>query len=129
MVRKVDGDKDGERVSEMEYALNVKKGYSWYEMGFFTRWEAQDRCKMLCVDTTADFPERLLKAIQEQKESGSPIDLKDPLALNRPLLDLVVALCDTSVWRARNPVRLIEKVSVPVQSYPLLRAAVASITH
>ena len=87
----------------------AKKGdpYTWYEMGFFTRWDFPDHCRILCIDTPKYLQSELRAALGKQ----STLDFKDPFAMLRHLIDQILVLCDISVWRIRHPVRMIEKVS------------------
>lgn len=81
------------------------KGYTWYEMGFFTCWDNSGRCRVLCIDTPEDLQSGLETVLQES------LNPRDPFAMHIPLLDQIVKLYDDSVWRVRDPVRDIEKVS------------------
>ncbi|KAH6894240.1 hypothetical protein B0T10DRAFT_479901 [Thelonectria olida] len=80
------------------------KSYVWYEMAFFTRWEAPNKHRILCVDVPDGFRKGLKNALEM-----NPPKLVDPFALHTALIDEIVKLQDRSVWRLRNPVRSIEK--------------------
>jgi len=108
MVRK---EPKGSRDEEPEYVpKNSKKDYMWFEMGFFTRWERPDRCRVLCIDTPEKLQSRLETVLREQ----SPLKFSDPFAMHVPLIDQIILLYDVSVWRVRDPVRKIEKVSTSI---------------
>jgi len=32
-----------------------EKDYVWYEMGFFTNWTGEDRCRILCIGIPRSF--------------------------------------------------------------------------
>lgn len=92
-----------------EYATGTKD-YKWFEMSFFTRWDRSGICQTLCVDTPFDFaPE--LKTLLERQER--PLKFGDPFALFPGLVDQMAVYYDVSVWRVRDPVRLLEKVCQP----------------
>src|SRR5436853_3289723 len=38
--------------------------YNWFEMGIFTRWD-EGECKVLCVDTPDDLPQKLMVALEK----------------------------------------------------------------
>jgi hypothetical protein len=109
MVRKVEGnphEKEAEYVTDVE---DMKKGYTWFEMGIFTRWDDGGKCKVLCVDTPNDLPEKLKAALEKRP---SYLNFGDPFAMHTDLLDQIIVYYDISVWRVRDPVREREKVSV-----------------
>ena len=108
MVRKTDDSHDG----GPEYATG-KKDYKWFEMSYFTRWDNKDICQVLCVDTPSDFPAELRKLLQKQTR---PLDFRDPFAMHSALVDQMIVYYDVSVWRVRDPVRDIEKVSILVSN-------------
>jgi hypothetical protein len=82
------------------------KDYCWYEMDFFARWSGANACRVLCVDAPQDVRERL-----EAVLVGAPkLELRDPFAMVRPLLDEVIKCCDDSTWRMTKQVRKVEKV-------------------
>jgi hypothetical protein len=39
------------------------------------------------------------------------LDFNNPLVMHVPLIDQIILLYNVSVWRVRNPIRNIEKVS------------------
>ncbi|KAI9786717.1 MAG: hypothetical protein M1816_007858 [Peltula sp. TS41687] len=80
-------------------------GYTWYEMGFFARWDTPDHCRVLCVDT----PEYLHSELEVALEKQTALNFKDPFTMHRHLIDQILVLYDISVWRVRDPVRVIEK--------------------
>ncbi len=83
-----------------------KKEYSWCEMGFFTQWKGDVLSRVLCTGTPPDIRRGLARAL-----ATSPMmELKDPFAMLRPLLDQVIMCCDDSTWRLAKKVRAIEKV-------------------
>jgi hypothetical protein len=90
-----------------EYVPLAGKDYIWFEMGFFTCWDSQDQVRVVCVDTPPDLPSNLQTALEKQ----APVEFKDPFSLHRYLIDQMIILYDISVWRVRDPVRIIEKVS------------------
>ncbi|KAK4041445.1 hypothetical protein C8A01DRAFT_45405 [Parachaetomium inaequale] len=101
MVKKVgeDAHDDGQ-----EYVTG-KKDYKWFEMSFFTRWDSNSS-QLLCVDTPSDFPLELQKLLAKQTE---PLDFRDPFAMHACLVDQMIVYADVSVWRVRDPVRVLEK--------------------
>ncbi|KAJ4417112.1 hypothetical protein N0V85_001994 [Neurospora sp. IMI 360204] len=117
MVRKIDSfqDKHKPHDKEPEYVPEVsKKGYEWFEMSVFTRWDSPGKCRVLCIDTPPDFPNRLKDALLLKKTppgSLTPLEAAqaDPFALHADLLDIMTVYSDISVWRVRDPIRLFEK--------------------
>lgn len=108
MVRKVEEkphEKEAEYVTDEE---DIENGYTWFEMGIFTHWDGE-KCKVLCVDTPIDLPDKL-KAVLEKRPSHP--DLRDPFAMHTDLLDQIIVYYEISVWRVRDPVRKLEKVSM-----------------
>lgn len=104
MVKKEEKDPhDGGR----EY-VKGKKEYIWFEMSFFTRWDCSGLSQVLCVDIPPDFPLELQKLLARRSE---PLDFRDPFAMHTNLVDQIVVHADVSVWRVRDPVRRLEKVS------------------
>lgn len=106
MVRKELGpSEDGpEYVKSCE---DKKKGYIWFEMGFFTFWDG-DTCRVLCVDTPEDLPASLKSALARRQ---SPVEFRDPFAMHTDLLDQIILYYEISVWRVRDPIRKLEEVS------------------
>ena len=84
----------------------VRRGYIWYEMGFFTGWDHLGCCRVLCIDTPKELQSGLGSVLRKQ---SPPITFGDPFAMHVPLIDQIILQYDTSVWRVRNPVREIEK--------------------
>jgi hypothetical protein len=112
MVRKVQEDpseKEAEYVTDKKDKEKKRKDYTWFEMGIFTRWDDGAKCKVLCVDTPSDLPEKLEAAL---KKRPSHLNFQDPFAMHTDLLDQIMVYYDISVWRVRDPVRVREKVSV-----------------
>ncbi|EWZ78699.1 hypothetical protein FOXG_14285 [Fusarium oxysporum f. sp. lycopersici 4287] len=104
MIPKVDHDPDD---TEPEYVPHTNvKGYEWFEMGIFTRWDSPSRCQVLCVDIPFDLPDQL-KALLERRPSC--LNFEDPFAMHVDLIDLIIKYYDLSVWRVRGPVRRLEK--------------------
>jgi len=93
-----------------EEPVHEGKAYIWYEMGFFTYWDRLGHCRVICIDTPEELQSGLEDALQKQSSS---LDSSDPFAMHAPLLDQIILLYDDSVWRVRDPVRKIEKVSAP----------------
>lgn len=114
--------KDEKRPNDPEYATDPNKDYKWYEMGFFTFWEktAGERgvdkviLRVLCVDTPHDMPASLKQLLEARHKPEEAIKFDDPLALHGVLLDKIVLLLDIAVWRVRDRVRDIEKVSTMI---------------
>lgn len=108
MVQKIDTEShDAEpHDSNPEYAPG-KKGYRWYEMSFFSRWDDSGTSQVLCVDTPFDFPDELQKLLEKQDQ---PLNFLDPFAMHISVVDQIIVYADVSVWRVRDPVRLLEKV-------------------
>ncbi len=104
MLKKVDDD---HRDDDPEYTTG-KKDYEWFEMTFFTRWDSANMSQVLCIDGPPSFPNDLQKALGK---SAEPVNFQDPLAMHIPLVDQIIVLADLSVWRIRDPVRRLEKVS------------------
>jgi hypothetical protein len=112
MVRKVQEDpseKEKEYVPDEKDKEKKRKDYTWFEMGIFTRWDDGAKCKVLCVDTPSDLPEKLEAALEKRP---SHLNFQDPFAMHTDLLDQIMVYYDISVWRVRDPVRVREKVSV-----------------
>jgi hypothetical protein len=112
MVRKVQEDpseKEKEYVPDEKDKEKKGKDYTWFEMGIFTRWDDGAKCKVLCVDTPSDLPEKLEAALEKRP---SHLNFQDPFAMHTDLLDQIMVYYDISVWRVRDPVRVREKVSV-----------------
>lgn len=94
---------------EQEYVITRKdkdNGYVWFEMGIFTFWD-EKTCRVLCVDTPENLPKRLEGALNKQP----PVEIRDPFAMYTDLLDQIILYYEISVWRVRDPVRKLEKVS------------------
>jgi hypothetical protein len=104
MVRKVDDDPHDDGP---EYVTG-KKDYKWFEMSFFTRWDSSGTSQVLCVDTPPDFPHELKKLLEKRTQA---LDFRDPFAMHANLIDQIAVHADISVWRVRDPVRQLEKVS------------------
>jgi hypothetical protein len=103
--------KEEPQEDEVEYVTDekeIEKGYRWFEMGIFTRWDDGAKCKVLCVDTPYDLPKKL-KAALENRLPG--LNFGDPFAMHADLLDQIIVYYEISVWRVRDPVRNLEKVS------------------
>jgi hypothetical protein len=109
MVRKVNVKED-QHEDGPEYVMSAKKtkDYVWFEMTVLSRWEAPDRCSILCIDAPFDMPARLDRALARRR---TPLDFHDPFAMHAVLWDLIIVYYDISVWRVRDPVRVLEKVS------------------
>lgn len=114
MVQKIDSfqDKHKPHDKEPEYVPETSgKGYVWFEMSVFTRWDGPGKCRVLCIDTPPDLPDRLRHALS--KKTSSPSETAqaqaDPFALHPGLLDTMIVYSDISVWRVRDPIRLLEK--------------------
>jgi hypothetical protein len=75
-------------------------------MGFFARWSGATECRILCVDTPPSVRERLEALLR----ATPTLELRDPFAMVRPLLDEVVKCYDDSTWRMTKLVRNVEKV-------------------
>jgi len=63
----------------------------------------------MCIDTPEELQLGLEDALRKQLPS---LNSSDPFAMHAPLFDQIVLLYDISVWRVRDPVRKIEKVSM-----------------
>ncbi|KAK3497514.1 uncharacterized protein B0T23DRAFT_85886 [Neurospora hispaniola] len=114
MVRKIDSFQNEQKPhdEEPEYVREKStEGYEWFEMSIFTRWDAPGKCRVLCIDTPPDCPERLKDALLKKKKSLSLPEAAqaDPFALHADLLDIIIVYSDISVWRVRDPIRLLEK--------------------
>ena len=83
------------------------RDYQWHEMDFFATWSVENSCRILCVDTPPDMREGLKVLLA----AAPTLDLRDPFAAVRPLLDEVIKCCDDSTWRMTKLVRKVEKVS------------------
>lgn len=107
MVRKESEPKNCHE-DEPEYVKSSKarkKGYVWFEMGIFTFWDGKI-CKVLCVDTPDDLPDRLKGALEKR---SSPLEFSDPFAMHTDLLDQIILYYEISAWRVRDPVRKLEE--------------------
>jgi hypothetical protein len=107
MIKKVDNEPHED---DPEYVTDAEKGYKWFEMSFFTRWDYPNTCQVLCVDTPPDLRSALKKFLEKQPQA---LNFRDPFAMHPPLVDQVIVYTDVSVWRVRDPVRLLEKVRPP----------------
>jgi hypothetical protein len=83
-----------------------EKDYRWYEMGFFARWSGAGACRILCVDTPREVREQLNALLV----AAPTLELRDPFAMLRLLLDEVIKCCNDNTWRMTNQVREVEKV-------------------
>ncbi|RKK66080.1 hypothetical protein BFJ69_g15729 [Fusarium oxysporum] len=105
--------------AEPEYVADTnEKGYVWFEMGIFARWNSPSKCQVLCVDTPFDLPDQL-KASLEKRPSG--LNFGDPFAMHVDLIDVIIKYYDLSVWRIRHPVRKLEEMSIPPYFVKLAR--------
>lgn len=111
MVKKVNGPTD----DDPEYVTGLKD-YKWFEMTFFTRWGFSNISQVLCIDTPPNFPEELKKLLNKRAQ---PVNFRDPFAMHAHLVDQIIVLADISVWRVRDPVRELERVSRYSHSTPL----------
>lgn len=75
-------------------------------MDFFSRWDFPDQCRVLCIDT----PNFLRSDLRGALCVGNSVNLQDPFGMFQYLMDQIIILYDTSVWRIRDVVRTIEKV-------------------
>ncbi|CAI6099577.1 unnamed protein product [Clonostachys chloroleuca] len=82
------------------------KGYIWFGIRIFTRWNSKGECQILCVDIPFDLPDKLEASF---KKRPSVLNFEDPFAMHVNLIDLIIKYYDISVWRIRNPVRKLEK--------------------
>ncbi|KAK4177754.1 hypothetical protein QBC36DRAFT_326389 [Triangularia setosa] len=105
MVQKVDSKSHD---TLPEYVADDKKGYRWFEMTVFTRWDYPDKHQVLVVDTPSDFPDQLTTLLQKASASQQ-MNFEDPLAMLTSLIDQIIVYSDISVWRIRDPVRQMEK--------------------
>ncbi|KAL5627209.1 hypothetical protein FOBRF1_001552 [Fusarium oxysporum] len=104
MIRKVDHEPDD---TEPEYIPHTNvKGYEWFEMGIFTRWDSPSKCQVLCINTPFDLPNQL-KASLKRRPSG--LNFRDPFAMHIDLIDLIIKYYDLSVWRIQDPVRKLKE--------------------
>lgn len=109
MVRKVKKDPHEKEVEYVTDITDMKKGYTWFEMGIFTRWDGGAKCKVLCVNTPNDLPKKLEAAL---KKRPSQLDFRDPFAMHTDLLDQIIVYYEISIWRVRDPIRMLEEVSM-----------------
>ncbi|EXA32208.1 hypothetical protein FOVG_16579 [Fusarium oxysporum f. sp. pisi HDV247] len=104
MIRKINPDPYD---AEPEYVPHTDgKGYVWFEMGIFTRWDSPSKCKVLCVDAPFDLPDQLKASLEKRP---SRLNFGDPFAMHVDLIDLIIKYYDLSVWRIRDPVRKLEE--------------------
>ena len=66
-----------------EYAT-AEKGYRWFEMSFFSRWDDSVTSQILCVDTPFDFPDELQKLLEKQDQPLNCVRRHLSLACARP---------------------------------------------
>ena len=109
MVSKVEKDPHEKETEYVTDVKDVEKGYTWFEMGIFTRWDDGGKCKVLCVNTPHDLP-RKLEAVLEKRPSH--LDFRDPFAMHTDLLDQIIVYYEISIWRVRDPIRTLEEVSL-----------------
>jgi hypothetical protein len=82
--------------------------YKWFEMSIITRWIQPSTCQVMCVDTPEDLPDELKKSLEKRP---SPLNFRDPFAMHVDLINQIILYYDISVWRVRDPIRALEKVS------------------
>jgi hypothetical protein len=111
LVKMVSKVKEDSHEEEAEYVTDKKdeKGYIWFEMGIFTRWDDGAKCKVLCVNTPNDLPKKLEAALGKRP---SHLDFRDPFAMHTDLLDQIIVYYEISIWRVRDPIRMLEEVSM-----------------
>lgn len=105
MISEVEEDphEDGRKYTTAE------EEYKWFEMSVFTRWTQPDNCQVLCIDTPEDLPEKMRRALEKRSSS---LDLRDPFAMHADLINQIIVYYDISIWRVRDPIRRLEKVSI-----------------
>ncbi|KAL5346212.1 hypothetical protein ACLOAV_008479 [Pseudogymnoascus australis] len=81
------------------------EAYLWYEMGFFLSWSTRGTARVLCIGT----PPVMRVRIEQELQTRPAINLNDPFAMLRPVLDEVVRACDDDTWRVAKIVRRVEK--------------------
>jgi hypothetical protein len=87
MVRKEEKAKD-QHERGPEYVKDKKKGYEWYEMSIFTRWDYPNKCQVLCVDTPDDLPAKLMKALEKRPA----LNFQDPFAMHLDLVNQIICI-------------------------------------
>ncbi|KFY18199.1 hypothetical protein V492_00080 [Pseudogymnoascus sp. VKM F-4246] len=66
--------------------LYGEKAYLWYEMAFFVLWSTSGTARVLCIGT----PPEMRAQIQQELQTRPSLNLNDPFAMLRPILDEVV---------------------------------------
>ncbi|KFY34265.1 hypothetical protein V494_06920 [Pseudogymnoascus sp. VKM F-4513 (FW-928)] len=78
-----------------ERKLYGGKSYLWYEMAFFVLWSRSGTARVLCIGT----PPQMRVRIQQELQTRPSLNLDDPFAILRQILDEVVRMCDDDTWR------------------------------
>ncbi|KAK4233121.1 hypothetical protein C8A03DRAFT_48234 [Achaetomium macrosporum] len=79
--------------------------YVWNEMAFFTRWSGPGASWILCIGT----PPAVRQGLAQVLNASPTLELQDPFAMLRPLLDEVLKVCDENTWRVSEAVQGVEK--------------------
>ncbi|KAH9209909.1 hypothetical protein DL95DRAFT_413483 [Leptodontidium sp. 2 PMI_412] len=101
------------------------KDYLWYEMGIFTQWSEKNTCRILCTATPPKVRTELTKILATEPK----LELRDPFAMLRPLLDEVIRCCDENTWRLSQQVRAVEKKREEIPSFESLHNLLRHTCH
>lgn len=81
--------------------------YKWHEMTFCSRWDSS-HCTVLCIGIDEWF-ETLLHDILRRTEPS--LSHFRPWTMIVPLVEVIVAIYDKSIWDIRDMIRYFEKAS------------------
>ncbi|KAK7178575.1 hypothetical protein PSPO01_15374 [Paraphaeosphaeria sporulosa] len=93
------------RVSIKTIGQDPTPGYTWHEMTFFSHW-TPERCVFLCIGPPSSFRNLLHDTLSRMWSKLPP---SEPYSLHVPIIEVVVAMQDSSVWSVRDTVRSVEK--------------------
>lgn len=88
--------------------------YDWHEMTFCLRWDPKC-CTILCLGVDSSFQNQLQQNLNQMWAEFQGSEAGSLLA---PLIEVLVAMYDQSVWSIRDVVRQAEKASyITIRSY------------
>lgn len=87
---------------------NNPSSYKWHEMTFCFRWDL-GRCVVLCIGIDPTFQSLLQDILRSMWPLLPP---KEPFSMLVPLIEVIIALHDQSVWSIRDVIRRVEKVGI-----------------
>jgi hypothetical protein len=100
--------------SDMWFRILVKtlssqsaSSYKWHEMTFCFRWDLEHYA-ILCIGVDPTFQKLLKEVLYRMWPELPPAE---PCAMLVPLMEVIIAMYDQSIWSVRDIVRISEKVS------------------